>query len=193
MQTSVFARKIADAVDDQTLIQTLPLKQYGGKSGLKVRPVGDGTLIEIRARAKTAEAALRIVEAAANLAIEQENVSYGPLKSLLVGRGTTLKQERGEILKVLASAQSLVTNDGGAQVLPTIASLRERLQALDDGIWQIEVAQVVPLAQPPEIFAAPSILKPVIGQWWIASLLGAFCAGVLAFAVLLFMKRSASA
>lgn len=195
LQTLPFAEKVADAVSEPTLALDLAARQFGGKGQLRARAISDGTLIEIRVRAANADAALKIVKAASELAVQSDDAVMAPLKTLAKQRLDRLEGQYNAALKLanlLGAAVSKIQDSGGDSqtnsiVLSAAASAQDRLSSAEQALWALQTGLSTPMSQDSGIFAPPAIVRPIISSPVISALVGMF--GGLALVVAFWLLR----
>ena len=192
IQTRAFAKQIADQLQRPELVDDLPAPQYGGHARMRVRPIGDGSLGEIRVKAASAELALKIADLAARTADETDTATNAGLLALIRKRVAEVTSERAATLRIAEGLTAASEKSDDSYVLMTAFDARNRVQAMTDTLWGLETGLVPPLAQNAEIFAAATLTSPVIKAWWAAALLGLLAGATLGYAVGLVRRRLAT-
>jgi len=172
LQTPEFAQRIADAIGDQSVVSSLAAIQYGGAGALKVRPISDSTLVEIRVTLGDSAKALAVAGAAAKLALADA------LHQQLTDAQSIL-QNFNKILEKTAS-------DGGTPTSVVVAAVSEsqtKISNISRDIWSVQTALAPPSSQDSAIFAAPSLARPLLGSPWLALIAGALGGAAIAYAV----------
>jgi hypothetical protein len=192
MQTVGFARRIAERVNIDPL--ELAASQYGGRGRLRVRQIGDGSLIEIRAKAADAPTALKIVATAGELAVADDKALMGPFHTLIETRVAELVRERDASIAManaLSSASHQNSNSSGEYMaLSSASEALAKAQLAADALWAIQSGAVGPVSQEAAVFAEATVAPPILSHWWQAVLLGAFAGATLGFAIALSLRRN---
>jgi hypothetical protein len=190
MQTIGFAKRVADKTGVNPL--DLAASQYGGKGRLRVRQIGDGSLIEIRVKAADPDIALKLAVAAGELGIADDRSMMAPLRAKIEARIAELSHQRDTSLAV-ANALSIAAFRSETGDTPALSSASEALakaQVVSDALWAIESGAVEPVSQDAAVFAEASLAKPILSHWWQAALLGALAGAVAGFSTLLSIQRT---
>src|SRR5450631_3467418 len=181
MQTPWFAKKVAIEAGDADIAADLPARQYGGSAALRVRAVGDGSLLEARIRAKTDDLALKLAGIVAGGAITEDQAILSGARSLTQERIRMLEKER-EKLSALSDAMNS-EQDGPNRdpaFLVKLMDIRTQIHLVTESLWTVKAQLSPPMSQDTLIFSAPSLVRPFIRSWWIAAsagLLGGIAVG----------------
>lgn len=185
LQTRSFAEMIAKSLNEPELVDELPATQYGGKARLRVRGIGDGSLGEIRVRAKNPDLALRIANAVVQAAVATDQQNNAELLEIVNRRIEDIRTERLAMLKFADALSNTPAIPDDGRVLLAAFEARTRTQSLNDNLWALETGRVYPMAQNAEIFAPAAIATPIIKHWWMAVLLGLIAGAGLGYTVTL--------
>jgi hypothetical protein len=183
MQTVGFAKHVAEKTGVDPL--DLAASQYGGKGRLRVRQIGDGSLIEIRSKAADAETALKIVATAGELALAEERALVGPLHALIDARIAELSRLRDASLAIANALSAAIQESKDATALSSASEALAKAQSASDALWAVQSGAVGPVSQDAEVFAEAALARPILSHWWQAALLGAFAGAALGFAIAL--------
>lgn len=172
MQTQPFTLRVVERAGlTPDVAGELAASQYGGRGKLRVRAISDGTLVEFRVRAGSAETALKIANAALSLAAETDAARLTPVHDLISNRIKNLEDEIAKLRMVASVSQA-------PEQQPT-AGVVARLQNVEETLWGLKTALTPPFYQETAILAPAALARPVISFWWIAALLGLLAGGGL--------------
>jgi len=189
LQTPEFAQRIADAIGDQSVVSSLAAIQYGGAGALKVRPISDSTLVEIRVTLGDSAKALAVAGAAAKLALADDTAMLSPLRKSYTDRLDALHQQLTDAQSILQNFNKILektASDGGTPTSVVVAAVSEsqtKISNISRDIWSVQTALAPPSSQDSAIFAAPSLARPLLGSPWLALIAGALGGAAIAYAV----------
>lgn len=191
MQATAFAKRIAERVGVDPVDLASP--QYGGNGMLRVRLIGDGTLIEITSRAADPETALKIVATAADLAVADDRAMMAPLRAMIASRIAELTRQRADIESL---ANAMAARNLNPANYPEISAISEGLaknRVVSELLWEAQSGAVAPASQDAAVIAQAALSKPVLAHWWQAVLLGMFAAASIGFMAGIFLRGAAGA
>lgn len=192
MQTLGFARRVAEKIGGDPL--DLAASQYGGKGRLRVRQIGDGSLLEIRAKAPDADTALKIVATAGELGIADDRALMAPLRAMIGARIAELTHQHDSSLAIANALSNAALHSAAADTL-ALSSASEALaktQIVADALWAVQSGAVEPVSQDAAVFAEASLAKPILSHWWQAVLIGAVAGAAIGFAASLSRRDGAA-
>ncbi|OCJ06955.1 hypothetical protein A6U86_07630 [Rhizobium sp. AC27/96] len=189
MQTPEFAKRVADAIGDQSVATSLPARQYGGNGALKVRPISDSTLVEIRVTLRDSAKALEVAGAAAKLALVDDTAMLSQLRKSYDDRLDALHRQLADaetISQTFEKTLQKITLDGGVPdnaLAAAVTDSQTKVSSLSQDIWSIQTALAPPSSQESAIFAAPSLARPLLNSIWLALIAGALGGASIAYAI----------
>lgn len=189
MQTPEFAQRIASIIGDPGVISRLPARQYGGTGRLKVRPIGDGALIEIRSNLGDQTKALAVVDAAANLALTDDNNMLSELRKSYADHLADLNQQLTDTKATLEYLNKALHGSiwKDATVTAMVQS-QAKVYSLSQDIWSTETALAPPFSRDSTIFSTATLARPLLNSLWFALIIGSLGGAAVAYAVSLSQK-----
>jgi hypothetical protein len=174
MQTPSFAKTVALKAGEADVATDFPARQYGGRATLRVRAIGDGSLVEARAMAKTDDLALKLAGLVADQAISEDQAMLSRVRALAQERIQIVEKERETLLALIDAMNSEKDSSHDASFLAKSIDVRTQIHLLSESLWTIQAGLSPPMSQDTKIFSAPSLARPIIRFWWLAA-----CAGLL--------------
>lgn len=177
MQTTAFAKRVAEKIGIDPLELTLP--QYGGSGRLGVRQVNNSGLIEIRSKASDPQTALKIVAAAGEIAIADDRAIMSPLQAIIDMRVATLSQlhaDASSLAKVLPLGDPA---DPNYTAVAAIADSLARTRIISDALVSAQMVAREPFSREAEVFAEAELVRPM--RWWRVAFFGAMAGAAIGF------------
>jgi uncharacterized protein YfiM (DUF2279 family) len=192
--TMEFAERVAKRIGDDTVADDLGARQYGGAGKLKSRQISDGTLVEIRASFRDRQKALAVVNAAAELAIEDDSSYLAASRAQFQRRLDGLRKDLADATNVADTLRSRIGN-GSDNSSAAIVAAQKQVSDLQQRAFALQNDLSTPTSQDSGMFAKASISKPVVSSWLVAMIAGAVAgaAAGYAFSISRFSREGAGA
>jgi hypothetical protein len=157
---------------------------------LKVRAIGDGSLLEARIRAKKDDLALQFAGLVADEAVTEDQAMLSRIRSLAQERIQIVEKEREILLTLIDAMNSAKESPNDASSLAKSIDLRTQIHLLSESLWTIQAGLSPPMSQDTMIFSPPSLVRPIIQSWWIAAFAGLLGGIALGYVISLALRHS---
>lgn len=197
MQSTEFARAVADDSGQEDAVRLLPSTQFGGKGRLRTRVLKDGTQIEIRVWGVNDERALSLAGAVDSVLIKQHEKIFAPFYVILSERAENVQansKSLAEIDERLAEKLSaLTTSSADLSMAPILLAAKAQssrdLLELQNSAAQVKADLLSPNTFPTRVVSSPVINRPVLASPLLMLAVGAL-AGLLLGVLVLTIRSS---